>query len=126
MLSFIITVCLAYAIVLAAYYFVQNSYNDSTITKLGLEVARIAHGLLQRLTKPRRGKLDRIREIVVGKKLLFKILLSFSDQQMVTGFAILTVGLVQINTMTEYHFAIVQNLSILSFVVHDTTSFSIA
>jgi hypothetical protein len=53
---------------------------------------------------------------------LFKILLSFSDQQMITGHAILTVGLVQIDSISEYHFAIVQNLAILSFVVQDATA----
>jgi hypothetical protein len=85
-------------------------------------VAEIAQGLLRHLTKHGGARLDRIRKTIIDSKLLFKVLLSFSDQQMVTGFAMLTVGLVQIELITEYHFAIIQNLSILSFVVHDTTA----
>lgn len=122
LLSFIITVCLAYAIVLAAYYFVQTGYNEGLITDLDHEVAERSQALLRDLTKHGGARLDRIRKTIIDSKLLFKVLLSFSDQQMVTGFAMLTVGLVQIDSITEYHFAIVQNLSILSFVVHDTTA----
>jgi hypothetical protein len=122
LLSFIITVLLAYAIVLAAYYFVQSSYNEGLITDLDRVVASLAQSLLRHLTKHGGARLDRIRETIVESKLLFKVLLSFSDQQMVTGFAILTVGLVQIKSITEYHFASVQNLALLSFVVHDVTA----
>lgn len=100
----------------------QSSYNEGLITDLDHEVAERAQGLLKHLTKYGGARLDRIREIIIRSKLLFKVLLSFSDQQMVTGFALLTVGLVQIESITEYHFAIVSNLSILSFVVHDTTA----
>ena len=100
----------------------QSSYNEGLITDLDHEVAERAQGLLKHLTKYGGARLDRIRETIINSKLLFKVLLSFSDQQMVTGFAMLTVGLVQIESITEYHFAIVSNLSILSFVVHDTTA----
>jgi hypothetical protein len=34
----------------------------------------------------------------------------------------ITVELVKPDTVSKYHFAIVQNLSVLSFVVHDTTA----
>ena len=100
----------------------QSSYNEGLITDLDHEVAERAQGLLKHLTKHGGARLDRIRATIINSKLLFKVLLSFSDQQMVTGFAMLTVGLVQIESITEYHFAIVQNLSILSFVVLDTTA----
>jgi len=105
---------------------VQDSYNAGTITELDQEVARIVQRLLgfllRFLTNDGDARLERVRKTIVDSKLLFKVLLSLSDQQMVTGFAILTVGLVQIDSITEYHFAIVQNLSILSFVVYDTTA----
>jgi hypothetical protein len=128
LLSFIITALLAYAIVLTAYYFVQATYNAGTITKLDHLVAMKAQELVTFLAKPfprtspTGEKLFRISEAVSDSNLLFKILLSFSDQQMITGHAILTVGLVQIDSISEYHFAIVQNLAILSFVVQDATA----
>ena len=100
----------------------QNSYNEGLITDIDHEVAEIAQSLFRQISKYSGARLDRIRKTIIDSKLLFKVLLSFSDQQMVTGFAMLTVGLVQIDSITEYHFAIVQNLSILSFVVHDTTA----
>lgn len=100
----------------------QTSYSAGLITEIDHEVAGIAQALLTYFTRRGGARLDRICEIIVDSKLLLKVLLCFSDQQMVTGFAMLTVGLVQINSITEYHFAIVQNLSILSFVVHDTTA----
>lgn len=106
----------------------QTSYNAGTITKLDHIVAMKAQQMVTYLARPfpRRSptgeKLARISEAISDSNLLFKILLSFSDQQMITGFAMLTVGLVQIESISEYHFAIVQNLSVLSSVVHDTTA----
>jgi hypothetical protein len=61
-------------------------------------------------------QLARISEAAADSNLLFRILLSPSDQQMIT------VELVKLDTVSKYHFAIVQNLSVLSFVVHDTTA----
>jgi hypothetical protein len=101
---------------------VQTSYNEGLITDIDHEVAEIAQSLFRQISKYSGARLDRMRKTIIDSKLLFKVLLSLSDQQMVTGFAMLTVGLVQIDSITEYHFAIVQNLSILSFVVHDTTA----
>jgi hypothetical protein len=101
---------------------VQNGYNAGTTTVVDRKLAGMVHLLLARLTGAGDRKLDRLREIIVDRKLLIKVLLSFNDQQMVTGFAMLTVALAQIDSMTEYHYAIVQNLSVLSFVVHDTTA----
>lgn len=127
-LSFAITTCLVYMIVVFAYYFVQESYNDGTITKLDQLVATTARDLVAYLARPfpRRSptvqKLARISEAMVESNLLSKVLVAFSDQQMITGFAILTVALVKMDTITEYHFAIVENLSVLSFVIHDATA----
>jgi hypothetical protein len=111
-----------------AYYFVQTSYNTGTMTRLDQVVATTAQDLVAHLAKPSPrssptvAKLARISEAISEGNLLLKILLSFSDQQIITGFAILTVALVQTDSITEYHFAIVQNLAVLSFVIHDTTA----
>lgn len=127
-LSFAITACLVYMIVIFAYYFVQESYNDGTITKLDQLVAKTAQDLVAYLARPfpQRSptvqKLARISEAMVESNLLSKILMAFSDQQMITGFAILTVALVKMDTITEYHFAIVESISVLSFVIHNTTA----
>jgi len=127
-LSFAITTCLVYMIVIFAYYFVQKSYNDGTITKLDQLVATTAQDLVAYFASPfpRRSptlqKLARISEATLESNILSKILVAFSDQQMITGFAILTVALVKMDTITEYHFAIVESLSVLSFVIHNTTA----
>lgn len=67
-------------------------------------------------------KLARISSAISDSDLLYKILLSFTDQQLITGLAILIAGYVQTNTITQYHFAIVQNMATLSFTIHDTTA----
>lgn len=54
-------------------------------------------------------------------KIIRKILLSLSDQQMVTGIGIQSVGLGKIQSMVPYHFFIIWMLSILSTATHLAT-----
>ncbi|KAK5124606.1 hypothetical protein LTR85_001319 [Meristemomyces frigidus] len=62
-----------------------------------------------------------LKQVLADPKTTSQILVMLSDQQLVLGFSILTVGYVKFVTMTEYHFAIVSALSNISFVVHVST-----
>ncbi|KAF2735472.1 hypothetical protein EJ04DRAFT_464724 [Polyplosphaeria fusca] len=50
-----------------------------------------------------------------------KLLLSFSDQQIITGIGIQSVGLAKMKTMVPYHFFIIWLLSLLSTVTNQAT-----
>jgi hypothetical protein len=54
-------------------------------------------------------------------KILRKLLLSFSDQQIITGIGIQGVGLVKMDSMVPYHFFIIWMLSLLSTATHLST-----
>jgi hypothetical protein len=51
-------------------------------------------------------------------KVIRKLLLSFSDQQVITGIGIQSVGLAKMKTMVPYHFFIIWMLSLLSTATH--------
>jgi len=50
-----------------------------------------------------------------------KLLNSYSDQQILTGIGIQSVGLAQANVLVPYHFFLVWMLSLLSMAVHNAT-----
>jgi hypothetical protein len=50
-----------------------------------------------------------------------KLLNSYSDQQILTGIGIQSVGLAKIHSMTPYHFFIIWMLSLLSMAVHNAS-----
>ncbi|KAI0136931.1 hypothetical protein BJ170DRAFT_603771 [Xylariales sp. AK1849] len=50
-----------------------------------------------------------------------RLLNAFSDQQILTGICIQSVGLIKMDTMIPYHFFIIWMLSLLSMAVHNTT-----
>jgi hypothetical protein len=54
-------------------------------------------------------------------KIFRKLLLSFSDQQILTGIGIQSVGLAKMQTMVPYHFFIIWMLSLLSTSTHLAT-----
>lgn len=54
-------------------------------------------------------------------KVIRKLLLSFSDQQIITGIGIQSVGLAKMETMVPYHFFIIWMLSLLSTATHIST-----
>lgn len=51
-------------------------------------------------------------------KVIRKLLLSFSDQQVITGIGIQSVGLAKMKSMVPYHFFIIWMLSLLSTATH--------
>ncbi|KAI0182020.1 hypothetical protein GGR52DRAFT_527122 [Hypoxylon sp. FL1284] len=55
-----------------------------------------------------------------------KLLNSYSDQQILTGIGIQSVGLSQTETMAPYHFFLVWMLSLLSMAVHNATLLALA
>lgn len=115
---------MTYAIVLAAYYFVQTCYMEGAITKLDYTVAAAAQRLVTYIARPFLRKpaivswLARISTAISDSDLFYKILLAFTDQQLITGLSILITGYVQTKTISQYHFSIVQNMANLSFTVH--------
>ncbi|TLD28036.1 hypothetical protein E2P81_ATG06382 [Venturia nashicola] len=54
-------------------------------------------------------------------KIFRKLLLSFSDQQIITGIGLQSVGLAKMETMVPYHFFIIWMLSLLSTATHLAT-----
>lgn len=62
-----------------------------------------------------------IPDLSIDKTSLKGIVLMFSDQQLITVLAILTVCFVQIRTITAYHFQIVSCLASLAFTMHAVT-----
>jgi hypothetical protein len=54
-------------------------------------------------------------------RILRKLLQSFSDQQIITGIGIQSVGLAKMSTMVSYHFFIIWMLSLLSTATHLST-----
>jgi hypothetical protein len=59
-------------------------------------------------------------------KIFRKLLLSFSDQQIITGIGIQSVGLAKMQTMIPYHFFIIWMLSLLSTATHLSTLLALA
>ncbi|KAI1780413.1 hypothetical protein F4818DRAFT_395644 [Hypoxylon cercidicola] len=55
-----------------------------------------------------------------------KLLNAYSDQQILTGIGIQSVGLSQAETITPYHFFLVWMLSLLSMAVHNATLLALA
>ncbi|KAL7624290.1 hypothetical protein AAE478_005850 [Parahypoxylon ruwenzoriense] len=55
-----------------------------------------------------------------------KLLNSYSDQQILTGIGIQSVGLAKRSTMSPYHFFLVWMLSLLSMAVHNATLLALA
>lgn len=62
------------------------------------------------------------KQFVVTRDALQAILLVFSDQQLVTGLAIISVAFGKRVTMTEYHFFLAVTLAWLSLTVHGCTT----
>ncbi|KAI0381565.1 hypothetical protein F5Y04DRAFT_254845 [Hypomontagnella monticulosa] len=55
-----------------------------------------------------------------------KLLNSYSDQQILTGIGIQSVGLAKVDTMVPYHFFLIWMLSLLSMAVHNATLLALA
>jgi hypothetical protein len=58
-------------------------------------------------------------------KILRKLLLSLSDQQLITGIGLQSIGLSKMKSMVPYHFFIIFLLSLLSTAVHISTLFAL-
>ncbi|CZR58485.1 uncharacterized protein PAC_08377 [Phialocephala subalpina] len=58
-------------------------------------------------------------------KVIRKLLLSLSDQQVITGIGIQCVGLAKMKSMVSYHFFIIWMLSLLSTATHISTLFAL-
>lgn len=62
--------------------------------------------------------LRQLRKKSSPSSILCKMLNSFSDQQLITGIGIQSVGLAKIDTMVPYHFFIIWMLGLLSTATH--------
>ncbi|KAI0884641.1 uncharacterized protein GGS22DRAFT_164013, partial [Annulohypoxylon maeteangense] len=55
-----------------------------------------------------------------------KLLNSYSDQQILTGIGIQSIGLAKVSSMVPYHFFLIWMLSLLSMAVHNATLLALA
>lgn len=114
--------------VLYTYFFALQSDKRAPLGKLDrtitTEVRRACTWLFTPIARliTNDGKLHRMWQVLVQGDSLFPILVILTDQQIITGLAIITVGYAKTGTMTEYHFAIVSNLATLTVVVHDSVA----
>ena len=108
---------------LYAYCFRLDDFSAKALTRLDRRASQIILWIFGHLKPivPRRVSLRRL-PLVVDGEMLNRVLMTFSDQQLVTGFALLIVGYAQMQSLTEYHFDIVDSLTTLAFVVHDSSS----
>ena len=106
--AFTVSVSLTFILVLYNFYFVEDSFPMlNEIDKMWIATANEA--------VERYACFDFAGP---SRKSLNDVVLMFSDQQLVMGLAILIVGFSKTATITEYHFAIISNLSGMAFVVH--------
>lgn len=61
---------------------------------------------------------ERLRAMHLRRTVVKRTLLSLSDQQLVTGIAVMSVGFSQMKTLTEYHFTLLTAFAWLSFTVY--------
>src|SRR5690349_6866768 len=59
------------------------------------------------------------------RRVLDRLILGFSDQQLITGFAMILIGLAKIRTITLYHFNLILSLAMLSCSIHMTSVLSL-
>lgn len=115
----------AYNLVIFAYLFIDGGIPSYRLNQLDLHLisqARKAVTLMVSLTGSLKSRDAVSYGFGVTKEAIRTILLAFSDQQLVTAIAILTVGFSHTQTMTEYHFEIISNLAWLSFSVYQCTA----
>ncbi|OQN95749.1 hypothetical protein B0A48_17939 [Cryoendolithus antarcticus] len=119
-----------YGLVLYSFWFVQESYAAGKITELDRTISGLVCGMLRRAKRtltsvsnlPAKTEDRRESTLPLTRENLRKILGQFSDQQLVTGLAVLTVGYIQTKTITQYHFSIVASLADLAFVVQSCST----
>jgi hypothetical protein len=107
--------CLTYAIVLYTYVLRPWTYKEGARNRLDTE---IGSEIQQYLRKKKIGPKERSK----ADNALFTILLALSDQQLVTGFAILTVAYIQMDSISTYHVAIIECMAGLAFVVYESAA----
>ncbi|KAI6088927.1 hypothetical protein F4821DRAFT_268616 [Hypoxylon rubiginosum] len=78
--------------------------------------------VFQEARSTRKGNSSYLKPSVLRRKLLN----AYSDQQILTGIGIQSVGLSQTKTMAPYHFFLVWMLSLLSMSVHNATLLALA
>lgn len=122
----------AYNLVLFAYLFIDDGIPSYRLNQLNHNLIAQARNLIAQagkavtllisLTGSTKSGGAVSYSFGVTKEAIRTILLAFSDQQLVTAIAVLTVGFSQTQTMTEYHFEIISNLAWLSFSVYQCTA----
>ncbi|GAB7358878.1 hypothetical protein MBLNU230_g4101t1 [Neophaeotheca triangularis] len=128
LVSFVVSAWIAFALVIIGYLYVEGGIRESTKNKLDrflIEVTRttgqfsvnLFYRVAGRPQKQKDDDLDSRSHVLFTVDILRSAVLAFSDQQLVTGLAILTVGLATSEDITEYHFFTVNQLAWLSFTV---------
>lgn len=94
------------------------AFNISALLTLASSIiATQLHGDLPMMCLPKRFyRTTAIKEFWI--RVLDRLILGFSDQQLVTGMAILIIGLARIGQITTYHFYIIESLAMFSCGCH--------
>ncbi|KAJ9664832.1 hypothetical protein H2201_005053 [Coniosporium apollinis] len=135
LLAFLISTWFTLFFVVFAFFFVEGSLPDESPNGLDQLVIRIMTRLkdsiqlisLKALSTTRLGKwiqsrvLDTVGQRPMSLKALRRALVMLTDQQLVTGVAILTIGYIQHCTITQYHALIISSLAWMSFATHETS-----
>ncbi|KAF7195242.1 hypothetical protein HII31_03448 [Pseudocercospora fuligena] len=117
LLSFIIVGAATYLLSVYIFFYVEHGFSHELFNDLDRTVIRFVERWTPFRTPPEKERpwCSKFRTT------LSDIVIMLSDQQLVLGFSILSVGYFKFGSTTQYHFAIISALSNISFVVHVST-----
>ena len=106
--------------VIFTYAFVEDGIPNHEMNKLDLHFLGFTKSIKSSYQRHFHRNTSTTTEPVT-RNALQKVALMFSDQQLVTGIAVLVVGFVKHCTITQYHFFAVSLLAWMSFTTHQST-----
>lgn len=109
MLSFFISVTLSLLLALYGFYFIEGSFVTNQLTTLDVVITGPVNAMIEKFSMG--------QQPLITQEVFRDVIQIFSDQQLVTGLAILTVAFCRAATITEYHFAVVSDLANMALVV---------
>lgn len=117
-MSFVVSVYLTFGILLYTFFVVPEAFPTGKVNRLDYIVIKRFRQACRFIASPLIRQGLRVPDWSINHKDLKAIILMLNDQQLVTGFSIMTVAYVQIRTITTYHFYMVSALAEASFAAH--------
>lgn len=112
-------------VVIYTYLFVDEGIAAHRVNQLDRYLIKAVRAGLRRLARCtwrqdalETDRREHSRAMHLRRTVVKRTLLSLSDQQLVTGIAVLSVGFAQMQTLTEYHFTLLAAFAWLSFIVY--------